>query len=289
MAASHFARAYGFALLTFVFFSSHDAIIKALGGYLPIFQIVFFSALFSLLTLVVIVWLRKERGSLLPVHPWFMALRALLMIVSLSTAFYAFSQLQLSEVYALLFTTPLLITVWSVPLLKEHVGLSRWAAVLVGLAGVLVVLRPGIEAIEWGHISALVSALTASWAMIIIRKVGNAERSVVLIGYPALGSILLMGALLPTVYVPMSAGTLATLVLVGVLFVAAQLCTIAAYRIAPSVALIAPVQYTQILWATLFGALFFEEFPDFWVAVGAAIIIGSGLFVVWRESKASAK
>lgn len=288
MALTSSVRSYGFALLSFVILSTHDALIKALGASIPVFQIVFFGSLFSLIPLALMILAQKERGSFFPVHPWLMTLRTLLMIASLSSAFFAFGQLPLSEVYALLFATPLLITVWSVPLLKEHVGLPRWIAVIAGLVGVLVVLRPGINAIEWGHIAAMGSALTASLAMIIMRKIGSKERSVVLIVYPALGSILLMGAILPTVYVPMSALTTWTLVMVGALFVSGQLCVIAAYRLAPSVALIAPVQYTQILWATLFGALFFQEYPDIWVALGAAIIIASGVFVVWRESKASA-
>jgi S-adenosylmethionine uptake transporter len=279
-------RAYGFALLSFGFFSSHDAIIKALGEGISVVQIIFFGSLFSLVPLSIVAMLDKGRSGLMPLHPWLLSLRTVLILISLTSAFYAFTVLPLSEVYALLFITPLLITAWSVPLLGEHVGLPRWAAVVVGLAGVLVVLRPGIVALELGHIAALVSALGASLAMIIMRKIGNHERSVVLMLFPASAAIVVMGAMLPTVFVPMSLGQVGALAVVGVLFIGAQLCVITAYRLAPSVALIAPVQYTQILWATLYGALFFDEFPDIWVAVGAMIIIGSGLFVVWREARA---
>jgi len=286
MTLSRSTRAYGFALLSFVFFSTHDAIIKALGEGISVVQIVFFGSLFSLVPLSIVAWLDKESSGFMPRHPWLMALRTLLVLVSLTSAFYAFTVLPLSEVYALLFITPLLITAWSVPLLGEHVGLPRWMAVVVGLAGVLVVLRPGIVALELGHFAALTSALAASLAMVIMRKIGNQERSVVLMLFPALAAVVAMGAMLPSVFVPMSFGQVGALALVGVLFIGAQLCVITAYRLAPSVALIAPVQYTQILWATLYGALFFDEFPDIWVAVGAAIIIGSGLFVVWREARA---
>jgi len=286
MLLSRSTRAYGFALLSFVFFSTHDAIIKALGEGFSVVQIVFFGSLFSLIPLSLVARLDKDKSGFMPRHPWLMGMRTLLVLVSLTSAFYAFTVLPLSEVYALLFITPLLITAWSVPLLGEHVGLPRWAAVVVGLAGVLVVLRPGIVALELGHFAALTSALAASLAMVIMRKIGNQERSVVLMLFPALAAIVVMGAMLPSVFVPMSIGQVGALGVVGVLFIGAQLCVIAAYRLAPSVALIAPMQYTQILWATLYGALFFDEFPDIWVAVGAAIIIGSGLFVVWREARA---
>ena len=282
-------RAYGFALLSFVFYSTHDAIIKAVGAEISVVQIMFFGSTFSLVFMAAFVFVTKTKINFRPRHPWLMLIRVALTLITQGAAFYAFTLLPFSEVYALLFITPLLITAWSVPLLGEHVGLPRWVAVFVGLAGVLVVLRPGIEALTIGHIAALTSALGASLAMIIVRKVSNVEERMVVIVYPLLASTLLMGALLPTVFVPMSAATTGGLMSVGALFFIAQLCVIAAYRMAPSVALIAPVQYTQIIWAALFGALFFNEYPDIWVLIGAAIIIGSGLFVVWRETKATAR
>jgi len=285
MALSASTRAYAFALLSFGFFSSHDAIIKALGVDYSVFQIIFFSSLFAFIPLTVMMMADRDLDNYRPRHPWLIGMRTALSLVGMSSAFYAFTVLPLSEVYALLFITPLLITAFSVPLLGEEVGLQRWLAVIVGLCGVLVVLRPGMQALDAGHFAALVSALTSSLSVIIVRKIGNEERSAVLILIPMISGILVMGMLLPSVYVPVALPALGAMAAVGLLAVGAQISVIAAYRVAPSVALIAPVQYTQILWATAFGMLFFDEFPDGWVAVGAAIIIGSGLFVVWRESK----
>ena len=285
MALSASTRAYAFSLLSFGFFSSHDAIIKALGVDYSVFQIIFFSSLFAFIPLTVMMMADRDLDNYRPRHPWLIGMRTALSLVGMSSAFYAFTVLPLSEVYALLFITPLLITAFSVPLLGEEVGLQRWLAVIVGLCGVLVVLRPGMQALDAGHFAALVSALTSSLSVIIVRKIGNEERSAVLILIPMISGILVMGMLLPSVYVPVALPALGAMAAVGLLAVGAQISVIAAYRVAPSVALIAPVQYTQILWATAFGMLFFDEFPDGWVAVGAAIIIGSGLFVVWRESK----
>jgi len=287
MAISASMRAYGFALLTFAFFSTHDAIIKVLGAQMSVFQIIFYSSLFAFVPLTIMMIADKNHGNFRPRHPWFMAIRTALTLVALSSAFYAFGRLPLSEAYALLFATPLLITAFSVPLLGEKVGLFRWMAVLVGLVGVMVVLRPGAQALDFGHLAALTSAVSSALAIIIMRKVGHVERSAVMILVPTLAGIVVMAFIMPWVYVPVELPELGALALVGLLVVAAQLSMIVAYRVAPSAAQIAPVQYTQILWATLFGALFFDEYPDFWVALGAAIIISSGLFVVWREGRKS--
>ncbi len=287
MTLSRSARAYGFALLTYVLFSSHDAIVKVLVADISVFQIIFYESLFGLIPLVIMMLIDKDTANFRPRHPWYMAMRTGLNLVAISAAFYAFGQLPLAEAYALIFATPLLITALSVPLLAEKVGVFRWIAVVVGLVGVLVVLRPGVQALSLGHLAALTSAISSALSIIILRKVGNVERSVVMIIIPTLAGIVVMALILPWVYVPVSLPMLGTLAIGGALIVSAQLTMIVAYRAAPSAAAIAPVQYTQILWATLLGALFFNEFPDGWLAVGAAIIIGSGLFVAWREGKAS--
>lgn len=171
-------------------------------------------------------------------------------------------------------------------LLGEPVRGQRWAAVIVGLIGVLIVLRPGVTVITFGHICALIAAFCSALGSIIMRKIGGEERTAVMILYPMLSSILAMGLILPFVYVPMQIMDLGLSASVGVMSVFAQMMIIAAYRAAPA-AVVAPTQYSQILWATAFGALFFNELPDMWVGVGAAIIIASGVFIVWRESRPS--
>lgn len=284
MAVSRSTRAYGFSLLAFALFTIHDTLIKAIGPDYSVFQIIFFSSLFAFIPLTVMMMADRNLDNYRPRHPWLIATRTVLSLIAMSAAFYAFTVLPLSEVYALLFITPLLITAFSVPFLGEKVGLLRWMAVVIGLCGVLVVLRPGQEPLEAGHLAALVAAICSSLSNIIIRKIGSKERSAVLILIPMISGIVVMAMILPSVYVPPELPTLGAMALVGLLAVAAQISVIASYRAAPSVAMIAPVQYTQILWATLFGALFFQEYPDIWVAVGAAIIIGSGVFVVWRET-----
>ena len=110
------------------------------------------------------------------------------------------------------------------------------------------------------------------------------DRGAVLVLYPLIANVALMGLTLPWVYRPMSLEHLALTAAIGLIAPIAQLLIVAAYRAAPA-ALIAPIQYSQMLWAVPFGLLFFAETPDIWVGVGGGIIIGSGVFILWRESR----
>ena len=279
-------RGLGFAFASFALFATHDVGIKALGMTYSVFQIIFFAMLFAFVPMAVMMLADRQVDNFRPRHPWLILLRAVMSLVAMSSAFYAFTVLPLAEVYALLFATPLLITAFSSLMLGETVRLQRWAAVVVGLVGVMVVLRPGMTQLTLGHAAALTAAFGSAFASIIVRRIGGEERTAVMILYPMLSSILVMGMILPFVYVPMQLGDMGMVAGVGLLSVFAQLCIITAYRAAPA-AVVAPVQYSQILWATAFGALFFDEFPDRMVALGAAIIIASGIFVVWRESRSN--
>ncbi|NOD48736.1 MULTISPECIES: DMT family transporter [unclassified Ruegeria] len=279
-------RGLGFAFAGFAVFASHDALIKVLGGTYSVMQIIFFATLFSFVPMAVTILTDRTTGNFLPHHPWLVLLRSALMVTSMVCAFYSFSVLPLAEVYSLLFAFPLFVTVLSIPILGEVVRAQRWAAVVVGLIGVLIVLRPGTTDITLGHLTALTAAFCSAFGSVLVRKIGNEERSAVLILYPMLLAIVVMSLAQPAVYQPPSLLHLAMMALVGVFSVIAQHLIILAYRAAPA-GVVAPSQYSQIIWATLFGMIFFGERPDGWVAVGASVIIASGVFVVWRESRAN--
>ena len=276
-----------FGLTAFGVFAVHDAVVKWLGAtYSPV-QIVFFSVLFGFPLVTLMLIRDPEPAHLRPRRPGWTALRTASVAVTGLSAFYAFATLPLAQVYAILFAAPLLITVLSIPILGETVRLKRWAAVIVCLCGVLIVLRPGGTDLTAGHAAALVAAFGGALASIIVRKIGQEERSVVLLLYPLLVNFALMGAALPFVYQPMPAAHLGGLAGLAALAFTASALVIAAYRIGEAV-IVAPMQYSQILWAVLFGALFFGERPDLWTAVGAAVIIASGLVILWRESDRTA-
>lgn len=273
-----------FALLAFGIFSTHDVAVKFLGGLYSPFQIVFFSVLLSFPLAMVMLMRDATPGTLVPVHPWWLALRTASAVVTGVSAFYAFSVLPLAQTYAILFAAPLLITILAIPVLGEKVRLRRWLAVLVGLAGVMVVLRPGEAELSLGHLAALAAAIGGSLASIVVRKIGSEERPVVMLLYPMMVNFLVMACALPFVYQPMPIEHLGMLGFIAVFAWIASRLVIAAYQ-AGEAAIIAPMQYSQIIWASIFGYLFFDEVIDGATALGAAIIIASGLYIVLRESR----
>ncbi|WP_179381364.1 DMT family transporter [Jannaschia marina] len=272
------------ALAAFALFSTHDIAVKMLGGGYAVFQIVFFSVLLTF-PLVVFMLLRdSEVGTLIPRHPWWTALRTVAAVTTGFCAFYAFSVLPLAQVYAMIFASPLLITLLAIPVLGEKVGLHRGGACVAGLVGVLVVLRPGAVELGPGHVAALVAAFTGALASVIVRKIGREERAAVLMLYPMVANFAIMGTLLPFVYKPMPLPDLGLWAMMAALAFLAGLALIQAYRRADAV-LVAPMQYSQIIWAALFGWLFFDETIQPMTALGAAIIIASGLYIVFREGR----
>lgn len=275
------------ALAAFGVFASHDVVVKILGGIYSPVQIVFFSVLLSFPLATLMLMRDSKPGTLMPVHPWWMALRAVATVITGFTAFYAFSVLPLAQVYTILFASPLLITVLAIPVLGETVRIRRWAAVIVGLIGVLVVLRPGSTELSLGHLAALTAAIGGSVASIIVRKIGSEERPVVMLLYPMALNFVVMAAALPFVYEPMPIEHLGLLGVIAVFAWIASRMIISAYQ-AGEAAIIAPMQYSQIIWASIFGFLFFDELIDLNTAIGASIIIASGMYIVLRESRSGA-
>ncbi len=275
------------ALVAFAVFASHDVIIKLIGEHYSPFQIVFFSVLFSFPLAMLFLMRDVEPGTLLPRHPWWMLARTIAAVITGFSAFYAFTVLPLAQTYAILFASPLLITVLAIPILKESVGLHRWIAVLVGLGGVLVVLRPGQTELSLGHLAAVSAAIFGALTAIIVRKVGREERMVVMLIYPVMANFFIMGIAMIFVYKPMPLTHLGMVAVIALFsWVAGQLL-VKSYQQGEA-AIVAPMQYSQIIWAALYGWFVFQDVPDQMTILGAAIIIVSGVYIVVREASGKA-
>lgn len=271
------------ALLGFGIFASHDVIVKYLGATYSPYQIVFFNVLFGFPMILFMLMGDSTSDTIRPHHPWWSAIRVVAILISTICVFYAFSTLPLTQAYAILFAAPLLITLLSIPILGERIGFHRGFAVLLGLVGVMVVLRPGSAEFTLGHGAALLGVCGSALSMIIVRRIGREERNVVLLLLPMLGTFLVVGGFLPFNYKPMPIEDLGALGALSILGFLAVNCMIVAYKTGEA-AVVAPMQYSQMLWATFYGYLLFNETPDQGTLIGAGIIIASGMYIVVRES-----
>jgi S-adenosylmethionine uptake transporter len=270
------------SLAAFGFYATHDVVVKFLGASYSSFQIIFFSGLMGFPLVTMMLMADRTDGNLIPKHPWWTALRTVSAVATGAMGFYAFSKLPMAQCYAIFFAMPILITLLAIPILGEKVGLRRGMAIVVGLLGVLIVLQPGQVDLGLGHLAALGAATTGAMTSVIVRKIGHDERSVVLMLYPMVASFLLMGLAMPFVYVPMPVGHLGLLAVMALLGLIGSAFVIAAYRTAPAI-IVAPMQYSQIIWAVIYGYLFFDEGMDLYTGVGTAVIIVSGIYIVLRE------
>ena len=255
-------------------------------GLLSTYSLEQFVFVRSVIGLAIFVLLGRQLGGLKSLVTsklrWHL-LRTLLATGAMFGFFYGLARMPLVDALTLGFTAPLMVTALSVPMLGEHVGWRRWVAVIVGFAGVLIILRPGAGDLSLAAIAVLFAALCYAVLAITARKLASTESSYALSVYVIAGPMLVSGILL-------SEGDWQAPDVTGwILFIAAGACSVIAwigiiggYRRA-SPALLAPFEYTALIGGAIAGYLIWDEVPDRWVALGATVIIGSGLFVVYRE------
>lgn len=272
------------ALLSFGIYATSDAIVKFMGASYSPFQNIFFSGLFGFPLVAIMLMTDRSEGNLIPRKPAMTLLRSALVVVNVLCGFYAFAKLPMSEAYPIFFASPILITLFAIPMLGEKVGLHRGLAIVVGLLGVLVVLRPGQSHFGLGHLAAIGAAVIFAVNSVLVRITGQSERSVVIMLYPMIGNTLVSAVALPFVYRPLPIEHLGLLAAMSTMGFVAGVIAIAAYRRAQA-AIVAPMQYSQIVWASIFGVVIFHEHSDNWTLLGTAIIIASGLYIVLREGK----
>ncbi len=271
------------AFVSYVFYSISDASVKLLGGALPPFELVLLGAALGLLALPMVRrpgerWADIVRCENRPL--W--VLRALAAVAGSVFSVIAFTRLSMAEAMALLFLMPAFVTILSVIFLKEPVGWRRWTAVITGFAGVLVVLRPGIEPLGAGQVAAILGAFSSAVTIVMLRGLGSTEKRISLFGAGLIGPILVSLPLaLPHLVMPTPLGWLWVLGY-GLLAGIGNVLMMMASERAPA-SLVAPPQYSQMLWAIGFDAVLFGIGVDGWMIVGSTIIIGAGLFTFERE------
>ncbi len=276
-----------------ILFAAAAACVKALHGAVPLAQLVLFRSLFALPVLLPL--LRRAGGwrALRTPNPAGHVWRTVFGLIGMATAFYGYATMPLAAVTALGFTMPLFLTLLAVPLLGETVGWRRGSAVLVGFCGVLLMVRPweaaGGDVPLAPSLAVLAGSLSWALAMITIRRMGEAgESGVSIVLWFAIGASGVAAiASLPGWVWPSGTQWL-LLIGIGMVSALAQLLMTEAYRVGEPT-LVAPFEYSGIVWTTLLGALVWAEAPDLWDGAGILILVGSGLYIWHREMQLGLK
>lgn len=263
-------------------FVMQDSAIKWLTSSLVVIQILFLRNLIAMGLLWSGAALVGRPVVLTSKNPGLLLVRSLIGVVGWYCFFAGLKYLPLATVMALFFSFPIFLTALSVPILGERVGPRRWAAVLVGFLGVVVITRPG-AALEWPMLYVLGASL--SWALVAIltRKLGKTESTSTMVFYALASFVVVMAVPLYWIWVPPSLMELGLVSLAALVGVTAQMCLIRAYAIAEP-AVIGPIEYTGLVWGALFGYLIWGDLPDLFTLCGALIIVASGLYIIQREA-----
>jgi drug/metabolite transporter (DMT)-like permease len=269
-------------------FAIMSALIKWCGAHgVPVFQMIFFRNAFAFVPLVIYIWRTTGPRVLITRRPLGHLARASVGLVGMSCSFSALQYLPLTAATAFNFAAPLFMTALSAPILHEKVGRHRWAAVVIGFLGVLIMIRPDPGKMNLlGSGLALAGAVASAGAMVTIREIGKTERGATIVFYFTLAGAVLGLASLPFGWVMPSRQILGLLIVMGLIGGVGQLLMTEALRVAP-VGVVAPFDYIQLLWASLIGFGVWGEIPQALTMAGAVVVAGSGVYILWRELRAA--
>jgi len=272
------------ALGSYLFFSCMDALAKHLGETYAVVQIVFFRALFGFLPVFLVAIREKRQGWYRTRKPLYHLARGIFILISLMTFFLGLKYLPLAEAVAISFTAPLFMTALAGPVIGEKVGWRRWSAVIVGFLGVVVMTRPDVDNLQVEALYILISALTFAFVALMTRGLARAEPSSTIMLYSTCSQFFPTAVVVAFFWTAPNLGDLGLFLAMGLLGGTALFLLTIAYRYAEA-SLLAPLEYTALIWAVLLGWLGWNHLPlpSFWY--GAAIVVGAGLFIAHRESQ----
>jgi drug/metabolite transporter (DMT)-like permease len=235
-----------------------------------------------LLLSVPAILLRKGTGIWRTAHPVLQTVRGLCVMGASLLFLTGLIYLPVADASAINFVWPLLVTVFSVVMLREKVGLRRALATAIGFVGMLIIIRPGSSAFHPAAVFPLAAAVVWAFASVLTRSMSRDEAAETTILWSAVVSLVVSTILLPFVFVMPTWREMGIGLLIGTGSAAAHAMVVFAFSRAPASAL-APFSYTQLIWAAVCGFVLFGTFPDRWVVVGAAVIAASGIYTAHRE------
>jgi len=276
-------RGIAFMLAAVAIFAVMDALLKVLTVRYPPLQVAALRGVASLPFIALPLLLTGRAATLMPRRPGMHLLRGLLMVVIMGGFLYAVRSLSLADAYSIFLTAPLMVTALAALVLHERVGWRRWLAILIGLGGALVMLRPSASGFATvAAVGALVAALAYACNAILLRVLTRTDTTASV----ALWSIAVMtvvaAALALPAWVAVERPDIWYVLAIGIVGAIAQLCLIEAFRAAPA-SVIAPFEYSALFWGICIDWVVWQALPTLRVLAGSAIVIGSGLYIIWRE------
>jgi drug/metabolite transporter (DMT)-like permease len=269
-----------------VVFSSQDTLSKILVVDYSPFQIAW--CRYAINLLILIPFLLRSRGKVLVSKlPWIQLARGFAVAGSAVAFMAGLGRMPIADATAIQFISPLLITAFSIPFLGEKVGPRRWIAVIVGFIGIVIIVRPGSDAFQFGALLPLFSAALWAIGMVLTRRIKNAESALTTLGISTLVAIAILSAILPFVWSPLTVRAALLLLAMGLISILGQYLMILGYSRRPA-SVLAPLSYTQMVWSTISGMVIFGAVPGLPTWVGGGIVVASGLYVLRREQTLAA-
>ncbi len=296
----HPFKAIGLKLISALLFAAMSALVRKLGDVAPVGQMVFFRSAFAILPVLVIYAIRGELSSAVRTgRPFGQLGRGTLSVAGMFTNFSALTRLPLADATAISFASPLITVALAAVVLKERVRIYRWSAVLIGFAGVIIMLIPHFDFSRYaaagatataaaGSLFALTSAVCNAGTVIQTRRLTQTETTSSIVFYFSLICAIVGALTLPFAWHSPAGRELVALVALGILGGLAHIFLTESYRYAPA-SVVAPFDYSAMLWALVLGYWLFGELPAKLVYLGAAIVTAAGLFVIWRERQLGLK
>jgi len=267
-----------------LFLTCSDALAKWVGQHYSPVQILFMRSLIALPVVLAIVWAIGGRSALYTAHGGLHLVRGAINVISASFFYLGLQALPLAEATAIAFSAPLFVTALSVLVLKERVGKMRWLAVVAGFAGVLVIVEPGGASFQTAAFYPLATAALYAIMMLTARSISAAESALTTMLYIVVGQLVCSAIVVPAFWTPLDLSHLPYFAGIALCSTVGLSCITQGFRIGPA-SVVAPFDYTGLIWATLFGWLVWQETPGMSDALGAICIVGSGMYIAWAATR----
>ncbi len=278
-------RSLGLMAIGILLLTANDAVSKYLVQNHPVGQVIGLRQAGTLLVLVPYVLFFSQWPLLRIVDGRGQLFRGVLFVIGSVLIVWSFAELPLATAITMLYMSPIFMVILSVPLLGERISRHRWIAVIGGFAGVLIIMRPGGSAFQWALMLPLMAAMVNAMRDVMTRRLARTETSISILFWSNI--VLMTGGFmtLPLGWAPVSMQDAFWFLAAGIFNGSAHFCIIEALRTGEASAL-APIRYTALLWAALLGFLIWGEVPELWLLAGAAVIVGSSLYMIRAERRA---